>query len=360
MVLAGVGDALGYRNGEWEFCRSVERIHEQARELGGVGKIKVNLTNWMVSDDTVMHLATAEGLLAKWDNFEDLFSALAQKYKDCMRDMEGRGPGRTCSSSVHELRPELSRGYVIPFNYKGGGCGAAMRAAPIGLYFWKPNHIKNLVAVAIESGRMTHNHPTGYLGSLAVALFVSYAVQKKPLKEWGAGLMSTLETARKYVQEESPEKDKKHHRDNWSYFEEEWLKYLKLRGIEGGDTEPVFNDLDTGSIRARDEFYRSLSYSGTGGASGHDAPMIAYEALLNIWRPTDPAMGEEDEKERKWIDLCECSMLHGGDSDSTGIIAAACWGAMEGFNGVPENHYKELEYRDRLQHCAAKLFEKAN
>ena len=45
MFLAGVGDALGYKNGEWEFCRMGERVefHEHARELRGVVNTKVNL-----------------------------------------------------------------------------------------------------------------------------------------------------------------------------------------------------------------------------------------------------------------------------------------------------------------------------
>ena len=121
---------------------------------------------------------------------------MAKEYIDCMRDMNGRAPGVTCSSSVRQLTPFKPKGYHILFSPRGGGCGAAMLATPIGLYYRRPEQIDCLLEVAIESGRMTHNHPMGYLGSLATALFVSYAVQKKPLREWGAGLMQTLPMAK--------------------------------------------------------------------------------------------------------------------------------------------------------------------
>ena len=33
-------------------------------------------------------------------------------------------------------------------------------------------------------------------------------------------------------------------------------------------------------------------------------------------------------------------MFHGGDSDSTGVMAAAWFGALYGYADVPENNYK--------------------
>ena len=339
MVLAGVGDAIGYKNGEWEFCRSGQRIHDQLASLGGLENISVNPRGWMVSDDTVMHIATAEALLSDWKgDRETLYLKFAERYKECMKDMAGRAPGLTCGSMVHMLKPSRPKGYQIPFNPRGGGCGAAMRSAPIGLLYWRPEAIKDLVAVSIESGRMTHNHPTGYLGSLATALFVAYSVQQKPLKEWGCGLMDTLDLAWAYVEESGLSVSE--NKSAWGYFKEKWVEYLALRGIADGKGEPVFPD--SYGVKERDQFYKSVSFSGTGGASGHDAPMIAYDALLGCgWA---------------WQELCLRGMLHGGDSDSTGIIVGACWGAWHGYRDVPEGHYRKLEYLDRLRKLAKQLY----
>jgi len=41
VVLSGVGDAIGYRNGWWEFCRSGADIHAELCQLGGLAQITV-------------------------------------------------------------------------------------------------------------------------------------------------------------------------------------------------------------------------------------------------------------------------------------------------------------------------------
>ena len=341
MVLAGCGDALGYYNGRFEFCNSGLQILQMVEKKGGLSKIKVEKFDWRLSDDTIMSIATANALVASWKTHEELWPILAQQYKDCMKDMNGRSPGMTCMGLTNKLRPDRPDGLKIPFNPYGGGCGAAMRSAPIGLLYHRPDQINDLVAVSIESGRMTHNHPTGYLGALASALFVSYALQQKPLVEWGVGLLATLEIARKYIEDTG--RDVEENEANWSYFEQKWEEYVKLRGIKDGKSQPIFPEVF--GARQRDEFYKEISFSGWGGASGHDAPMIAYDALLGC--------GDS------WEELCKRGMFHGGDSDSTGIIAGACWGAMKGFDGVPECNYKGLEYRDRLVKLAENIWKKS-
>merc|ERR1712226_146259 len=144
-----------------------------------------------------------------------------------MKDMVGRSPGKTCQNSCWALKPVrgTAESVQIPFNKTGGACGAAMRAMCIGLRYPKPEHLDNLVMLGIESGRMTHHHPTGFLGALAAALFVSYSIQEKPLKSWGAGLMSTLPKALEYIKKEN--RFVKENVDAWPYFTEKWTEYLK-------------------------------------------------------------------------------------------------------------------------------------
>lgn len=64
MVLGGVGDALGYKNTRWENCPSGVVILSELKALGGLEGITLSVDDWPVSDDTVMHIVTAQALVS--------------------------------------------------------------------------------------------------------------------------------------------------------------------------------------------------------------------------------------------------------------------------------------------------------
>uniref|UniRef100_A0A3Q1FZF9 ADP-ribosylarginine hydrolase n=1 Tax=Acanthochromis polyacanthus TaxID=80966 RepID=A0A3Q1FZF9_9TELE len=247
MLLSGAGDALGYRNQLWEYNSSGPAIHKVS--VGATEKKKRH--NKDVLHRRAMHLPYF------------LY--------------QGRKPGPSSILGVSQLKPGQEGGYRVKYNPHGAGCGAAMRSMCIGLRYPKPDQLLSLVAVAVETSRMTHPHPTGFLGGVASALFASYAVQRRPITTWGLGLINeACPIAKSFVQSqgyavEETERD-------WSYFCDKWQWYLDLRGLSNG-VGPVIWPSSYGPAE-RDEAYKSFSWSGWGGSSGHDAPMIALDALL--------------------------------------------------------------------------------
>jgi len=325
MVLHSVGDCIGYKNSQWEFNSSGLNIHQEMNALGGIDKLVLDRCDWRASDDTILHLAVAECLIETKDynSPSDVYMNLIKHYKTGMNDMDKRAPGGTTINSVSHLNPNKINGYKIAFNERGGGCGASMRSSCIGLRYSKPEQLNDLIQFSIESGRMTHHCPMGYLGGTVAALMVSYAIQEIPIKSWGNFCLRDLKQAYDYVlnSDHFPQENIK----SWYNFTQPFQAYLKLRNIENGITEPSF-PLNYG-VKERDDAYRSFGNKFFAGACGVDSVIIAYDSLLGC--------GND------WRELCSRSMLHGGDSDSTGCIAASFYGAINGFNGVNQNNYKD-------------------
>ncbi|GCC18339.1 hypothetical protein chiPu_0020771 [Chiloscyllium punctatum] len=297
MVLGGVGDALGYRNSMWENCPSGVMILQELKVLGGLESITLTEDNWPVSDDTVMHIVTAEALISDFWSLEDLYREMVKVYAEIVEKIHKRRPDPATIEGCTQLKPDnYVLGWHTPFNEKGSGFGAATKAMCIGMRYWQPEKLDNLVQVSIESGRMTHNHPTEY-------------------------------------------------QQNWFYFETKWQSYLEERGIlqEGQNTPTFPKNYDA---EKRDQVYKGWSSEGVGGRRGHDAPMIAYDALLFA--------GND------WTQLCHHAMFHGGESGATGSIAGCLYGLLYGLANIPKGLYKNLEFRERLEGLAEELYKAAN
>jgi len=114
--------------------------------------------------------------------------------------MAGRAPGKTCMKTLSIIDEDAGNWNKIPYSQlKGGGCGASMRAACIGLFYQAD--LDKLIGVSIETGRITHHNPVGYLGALVSAYFTYLAIKAIPPEEWVARLFTeALPRAREHIQ----------------------------------------------------------------------------------------------------------------------------------------------------------------
>ncbi|XP_077094186.1 inactive ADP-ribosyltransferase arh2 isoform X14 [Siphateles boraxobius] len=336
MVLGGVGDALGFR---WETCVSGTRIQEELAALGGLEKLELEPEHWPFSDGLLMHMTTAEALITDYWCLEDLYRELVRLYVEAMVCLQGRAPGPSTAQGCANLKPNnFLLAWHTPFNEKGSGHGAATKAMCVGMRYWQPERLESLLEVSIETGRMTHNHPIGFLGSLCTALFASFAIQGKPLQSWGRDLLALIPKAEEYCRKTI--RHMAEYQEKWFYFEAKWQFYLEERGIEGGESKATIPERY--DPEETDKMYKRWSSEGCPGRRGHDAPMIAYDALLGSGS--------------SWEELCKRAVFHGGEGSATGLIAGTLFGLLYGIGPVPVGLYQDLDKRDKLEDLGGRLY----
>ena len=128
---------------------------------------------WIVTDDSVMALSIVETL----DRFGEVErNSLARAFARRYREEPGRGYG----TMAHGILRQIGEGRPWPkvahaaFNGMGSmGNGGAMRAAPIGAYFGEQT--EKVIEQAAWSAEVTHAHPDGQAGAIAVALGAAWA-----------------------------------------------------------------------------------------------------------------------------------------------------------------------------------------
>jgi ADP-ribosylglycohydrolase len=128
---------------------------------------------WTCTDDTVMALSIFEMLEAYGTIDQDVLArAFATKY--------AADPNRGYGAGAHRLLHGLARGADwrsearAAFAGSGSyGNGGAMRVAPLGAYF--AGDLERVVVEARRSAEVTHAHPEGIAGAVAVAVAAACA-----------------------------------------------------------------------------------------------------------------------------------------------------------------------------------------
>ena len=135
---------------------------------------------WPWTDDTAMALCLVETLTAHGTvDAEDFAVRLGRRY--------AAEPSRGYGSGAHDVLAQLFLG--VPwataasslFQGQGSmGNGAAMRVAPLGAFFAQAS-ISTVVEEAHRSAAVTHAHPDGQAGAVAVAVAAACLARHEPL-----------------------------------------------------------------------------------------------------------------------------------------------------------------------------------
>ncbi len=127
---------------------------------------------WMWTDDTAMACGIVEVLQRHQAiDQDDLAMTFAKRYMAA----PDRGYGGGAKHLLVEIYSGTSWRKASQALFNGGsmGNGSAMRVAPLGAYF--ADDIPRLIDEARQSAEVTHAHPEGIAGGIAIALAASFA-----------------------------------------------------------------------------------------------------------------------------------------------------------------------------------------
>lgn len=357
MVLHGLGDTIGYKNGEWEFMKStnvtdkiLEKIY-QFIDLGGINNVPQK--GWNISDDTIMHVGIAKGLTQEFNYVDEFCNIVINEFIkifnnefDTPEQLKKRLPGNTLIHSLKKLEQNPSL-HNIPYNYYAGGSGASMRSSCIGLAFHGANKRDQLLEYSIESSRLTHNSTVGFLGGMVAALFTAFAIENVGIKEWPFLLLELFnnKTIDNYIKKTN--RDYEQYSQDVHIFVNKWTTYVNDKFDDDGN---VIKRRSSKNLIYRTQYYydnfrfqeeKTLFFPGSG---GDDSVIISYDCLVDAGN--------------NWEKLVFYAMLHGGDTDTTGCIASSWYGALYGFGDVPASRLDIIENKDELYNLGKKLYNK--
>lgn len=361
LLLCGVGDAIGYHDGAFEFSTDAAGIQAAIdHEGGGAAIVPDPSKGWMVSDDTVQHLATLQALVDNVgrlpnkspasagataedvERFSAVMTSMARHHVASWSDMDGRAPGGTCRRGVTYLSADgATWDTAVPFrNTRNAGCGSAMRAMGLGAVLFSEADEQLLVALAAESGALSHHSVAGCAAAVVSATGCALGVRGVPVSAWPAHVVGkTLPLCEAYLASRGGGRAVASAviRPLMAAFAAPWVAAAASTPADGA----IMAHEQADSPSARDARYRSL---------GH-----GWDAISSVFISWDALQACDGD----WARFINYAAAHGGDSDSTAAIGGAWFGALYGLRGVPNTQTATVEYHERMETMAKALHAEA-
>lgn len=248
------------------------------------------------TDDTEMAIGVAESLTARrgFDS-EDMAGRFIKNF----HAWRGYGPGTIAVLNLINRGTHPDKANRMVFPQGSFGNGAAMRSAPIGLFFYKS--AEKLKEVTHRASSITHGHPLAKEGALLITAAVQEIIQGKNAGE-------TLEALIRIS-------GMKEYREK--------LQTIRLLLQKTATPEEVVNSLGN-SVLALES-----------------APTAVYAFLR---------YGDD------YLRCIEFCLSLGGDTDTISAMAGTLSGAYVGEEKLPENFLQRLENRDMIKGLSEGLF----
>jgi ADP-ribosylglycohydrolase len=254
-----------------------------------------------ITDDTQMTVSLAQSIIetGRFDlqhtghKFASWMAASDQGTK------EARGVGMACGVACRRLNDGVS---PEESGVGSAGCGAAMRASPVGLRFY--HDLETLRFASIEQARITHTDPEALAGSAAVAFSVSLGIKDEGNLEG----VSLAERTSDFVSQ-----------------------------IDHGMAAKIAGLSDYLDASPEEGF----SYTGTGGHVMETVPAALFAFLRSPYDFEETVL---------------TAVNAGGDTDSVGAIAGAVSGSFNGIERIPDRWKENVEGGGYLEVLALRLY----
>jgi len=254
-----------------------------------------------VTDDTQMTVALAQSII-DYGRFEMDHAAFKfgrwLEFSDA-GTKEARGIGIACAAACRKL---LQGATPLESGVASAGCGAAMRAGPVGLRYF--DDLEMLKEAALGQALITHTDPEALAGSAAVAFAVSCGIRDEGRLDRGPLAKKTAEF---------------------------------VSSVSAGMAEKIAGLADYLDATPEEGF----AFTGTGGYVMETVPGALFAFLRS---PYD------------FEETVVTAVNAGGDTDSLGAIAGAVSGSFNGMARIPARWKDNVEGKGYLERLATRLY----